>query len=91
MKVSSMSELKEKKKTFLPSPHKATQSMLDKRIKCLKEILVDCDTISVKRGELYLKLIELDLVGTTREVEDPKLILNSIFMSKEKFEEKLEY
>jgi hypothetical protein len=32
----------------------------------------------------------LDLAGTTREVEDPKFILNSIFMTKEQFEEKLE-
>ena len=60
--------------------------MLDKKNKVSKRILVDCDTISVKRGELYLKLIELDLVGTTREVEDPKLILNYVLMSKEKFE-----
>jgi hypothetical protein len=52
--------------------------------------LVNCDTISVKRGESYLKLIELDLAGTTREVEDPKFILNSILMSKEQFKEKLE-
>ena len=61
-----------------------------KRIKCLKQILVDGDTISVKRGEFHLKLIELDLSGTTGEVEDPKLILNSILMSKEQFEEKQE-
>jgi hypothetical protein len=61
-----------------------------KRIKCLKEILVDCDTIVVKRGELYLKLIELDLARTTGEVEDPKLILNSIHMTKEQIEEKMD-
>jgi len=30
-----------------------------KRIKTLKEMLVECDVISIKRGELYLKLIEL--------------------------------
>jgi hypothetical protein len=52
--------------------------------------LVDCDTLSVKKGESYLKLVELDLAGTTREVEDPKFILNSIFMTKEQFEEKME-
>jgi hypothetical protein len=52
--------------------------------------LVDCDTTSVKRGESYLKLIELDLARKTGEVEDQKFILNSIFMSKEKFKEKME-
>jgi hypothetical protein len=38
-------------------------------------MLVDCDTISVKKGDLYLKLIELDLAGTIGDVEDPHLIL----------------
>ena len=52
--------------------------------------MVDCDTINVKRGELYLKLIELDLFGTTGEVEDPKFILNSILMSTDQFEEKMD-
>jgi hypothetical protein len=53
-------------------------------------MLVECDTISVKRGELYLKLIELDLAGSIGDVDDPCLILNSILMSKEQFEEKLD-
>jgi len=32
----------------------------------------------------------LDLVGTTREVDDTKIILNSVCMTKEQFEEKME-
>jgi hypothetical protein len=44
--------------------------------------LGECDIISVKRGELYLKLIELDLSRSTGDVEEPKLILNSILLSK---------
>ena len=44
----------------------------------------------MSRGEKrYLKLIGLDIVGTIREVDDPNIILNSIFMSKEYFEEKI--
>jgi hypothetical protein len=39
---------------------------------------------------LYLKLIELDLFGSTRDVEDPHLILNTIVLSKEQVEEKLD-
>jgi hypothetical protein len=61
-----------------------------KRIKSLKETLVECDVISVKRGELYLKLIELKLVGSTEDVEDPQLIMNSILLTKEQIEEKLD-
>jgi hypothetical protein len=52
--------------------------------------LDDLDTLSIKRGECHLKLIDLDLVGTTGEVDDTKIILNSVFMTKEKFEAKLE-
>jgi len=48
-------------------------------------MLVDCDTICVKKGDLYLKLIELDLVGTTGDVEDPSLLFNYILMSREQF------
>ena len=44
--------------------------------------MVNYDIISVKRGELYLKLIEFDLSRTIREVEDPKLMLNSILLKK---------
>jgi hypothetical protein len=86
-----MSELKIKEE-YLPSPTciKQLKACWIKRIKCLKEILVDCDTLSVKKGELYLKLVELDLAGTTREVQDPKLILNSMLMTREQFEEHLE-
>jgi hypothetical protein len=91
IKVSNMSEIK-RKGEYLPSLVRIKQlkSCWIKIIKCLREILSDFDTISVKRGECYLKLVGLDLAGTTREVDDPQIILNSIFMSKEKFEEKLE-
>jgi hypothetical protein len=91
MKVSNMSELKRKEEDLPSLVHiKQLKACWIKRIKCLKEILVDLDTLSVKKGESYLKLVELDLAGTTREVDDPKIILNSIFMTKEQFEKKLE-
>jgi hypothetical protein len=67
VKVSIMNEFKIKEED-MPSTLciKQIKSCWIKRIKCLKEIMVDCDTISVKRGELYLKLIKLDLYGTTK-------------------------
>jgi len=61
-----------------------------KIIKVLKEILDDVNTLSVKKGELYFKFIELDLLGTIEEVSDPKLILNSLLMTREQFQEHLE-
>jgi hypothetical protein len=91
IKVSNMSELKRKEEDF-PSIVciKQLKACWIKIIKCLKEILVDLDTLSVKRGESYLKLIELDLAGTTGEVQDPRLISNSMLMTREQFEEHLE-
>jgi hypothetical protein len=56
----------------------------------LKEILDDCDALVVKKEALYHKLTEIDLEGTTGEVQDPKLILNSIFMTRKQFEEHVE-
>jgi hypothetical protein len=53
-------------------------------------MLAECDVISSKRGELYLMLIELKLSGLTEDVEDPHLIINSILLSKEQMEEKID-
>jgi hypothetical protein len=54
MKVSNMSELKRKEEDLPSIVHiKQLKACWIKRIKCLKEILVDCDTISVKKGESY--------------------------------------
>jgi hypothetical protein len=91
IKVSSMTEHKIKEE-YLPSPTRIKQlkACWIKRIKCLKEILDDLDILSVKRGECYLKLIDLDLVGTRGEVDDSKIILISVLMTKEQFEAKLE-
>jgi hypothetical protein len=44
----------------------------------------------VLKWRLYLKLIELDLVGSIGDVENPHLISISILMSKDQFEEKME-
>jgi hypothetical protein len=53
-------------------------------------MLVECDVISAKRVELYFNFIELELVGSIEEVEDPHFIMNSILLSKEQMEEKLD-
>jgi uncharacterized protein YeeX (DUF496 family) len=35
-------------------------------------------------------MIEIDLAGSTNEVQDPKLILNSLFLTKQAFDEQVE-
>jgi hypothetical protein len=54
-----------------------------KKIKVLKEILDDYDALVVKKEALYHRLIEIDLVGNTGEVQDPKLILYFIFLTRQ--------
>jgi hypothetical protein len=44
----------------------------------------------VKREELFKIFIEIDMVGSTDEVQDPKLILNSMFMTRQQFDEQVE-
>jgi hypothetical protein len=86
-----MSELKRKEEDLLsPTCIKQVKMCSIKRIKTFKEYWLIVTLLSVKKGELYLKLIELYLVGTTREVQDPKLILNYMLMTREQFEEHLE-
>jgi hypothetical protein len=43
-----------------------------------------------KREELFKRLTEIDLAGSTNEVQDPKLILNSMFITKQQFDEQVE-
>jgi hypothetical protein len=91
LKVSGMSELKRKEEYF-PSPSRMKQlkSCWMKRIKTLRELLEDLNVLSVKKGEAYSKLTELDLAGSIGEVQDPKLILNSILLTRKQFEEHME-
>lgn len=83
-RVSSLSESRRKEVEDLPSTLHLRQlkACWIKRIKCLKEMLMDSDAISSKRRELFLKLVELKLAGSTEDVEDPHLIMNSILLSK---------
>jgi hypothetical protein len=47
-------------------------------------------TLTFKREELFKRLTEIDLAGGTNEVQDPKLILNSMFLTKQQFDEQVE-
>jgi hypothetical protein len=89
-KVSILSEFRRKEEDF-PSIIclKQLKACWLKRSKSLKEILEECDVVSKKRSELYLKLIELELDGLTEGVEDSHLIMNSILLSQKQMEEKL--
>jgi hypothetical protein len=60
------------------------------KIKKLNNIVQACNQDISKREELFNRLMEIDLVGSNHKVQDPKLILNLIFLTKQQFEEQVD-
>jgi hypothetical protein len=91
IKVSNMTEAKRREEYF-PSPTRIKQlkSCWIEKIKNLRDIVQTCSEVITKREELFKRLTEIDLAGSTGEVQDPKLIFNSMFMTKQQFDEHVE-
>ena len=49
-----------------------------------------CIQTKSKREELFKRITEVDLAGSTNEFQDPKLILNSLFLTKQQFDEQVD-
>jgi len=62
---------------------KQINSCFLKRIKFLRELLSECNVINIKRGDVFLKLVDL-----TKELEGPHM--DMILLSRDKLREKLE-
>jgi hypothetical protein len=90
-KVSTMTYHRRKQEDF-PSHNRMKQlkACWVEMIKILKGLLNRLKELSWKKNEAYSKIIDLDIASTTIEVPDPSLILNSMIMSREKFEEQVE-
>jgi hypothetical protein len=90
-KVSSMTKLRRREDDF-PSPSwiKQLNVCWKEKINNLNNIVQACNEAILKREELYKRLTEIDLARGTNEVHDPKLILNSIFLTKQRFDEQVE-
>jgi hypothetical protein len=56
----------------------------------LNDIVQTCSQAISRREELFKRLTEVDLAGSTNEVQDPKLILNSLFITKQQFDEQVD-
>jgi hypothetical protein len=91
IKVTNMSELKRREED-LPSPSQIKQlnACWKEKIKNLNNIVQACSQAITRREELFKRLTEVDLAGSTNEVQDPKLILNSLFLTKQQFDEQVE-
>jgi hypothetical protein len=86
-----MKELRRREEYF-PSPCQIKQlnACWKENIKNLNNIVQACSEAILKREELFKRLIEIDLAGGTNELKDPKLILNSMFLTKQQFGEQVE-
>jgi hypothetical protein len=56
----------------------------------LNIIVQACNQAITRREKLFKRLTEIDLAGSTNDVQDPKLILNSLFLTKQAFDEQVE-
>jgi hypothetical protein len=81
-----------RKKEDLPSPShiKQLKACWIERINVLKGLLTQLIDLSRRKTKAYSKILNLDIVGTTIEVSDPKFISNSMLMTRQQFKEKIE-
>jgi hypothetical protein len=91
IKVSNMLELKRREED-LPSPSwiKQLNTCWKEKINNLNNIVHACTQAITRKEELFKRLMEVDLAGSTNEVQDPKLILNSLFQTKHQFDEQVD-
>jgi hypothetical protein len=86
VKVLSLSDLHGRDKNIPSKTHmKQINACWLKIIKFLREMLSECDVINTKRGDVFLKLVDL-----TKELDIPHLIMDTMLLSKEKLQEQLE-
>ena len=76
----------------LPSPKRTKQlkSCWQKKVKNLELIVESCKQAISEKEELFTSLIQIDLAKSTNKVQDPNLILESLSMIKEAFDEQLD-
>ena len=92
IKVSNMTDIKRRKEDF-PSPAriKVLKSCRVKKISNLKDIMESCNGIVNKKENLFRKHTKIDLApGSTRDVQDPRLSMNFIFMRRQKLKEHMD-
>jgi hypothetical protein len=76
----------------LPSPNQIKQwnACWKGKVKNLNIIVQACDQAVLMKEELFKRLTKIDLAESTNEVQDPKLILNLFFLTKQALDEQVE-
>jgi hypothetical protein len=91
IKVTNMSKLKIRDED-LPSTSRIKQlnACWIEKIKNLNNIVQACIQAIIRREDLFKGLTEVDLAGRSNKFQDPKLIFNSLFLTKQQFNEKVD-
>jgi hypothetical protein len=86
-----ISDLKRRQED-LPSPKwiKQLKACWQKKVTNLQLILESCEQAISEKEELLRNLTQIDLAGSTNEVQDPNLILKSLSLTKQAFDEQLD-
>jgi hypothetical protein len=81
-----------RREEVLPSPNRITQlnACWKEKVKNLHLIVQSCEQAISKKEELFRNLTEIDLAGSTNEVQDPNLIVNSFPLIKQAFDEQVD-
>jgi hypothetical protein len=90
-KVTNITELRRREED-LPSLNwiKQLNACWKEKVKNLNIIVQACSQAITRREELFKNLTEIDLAGRTNEIQDHKLILNSLFITKQEFDEQVD-
>jgi hypothetical protein len=76
----------------LPSAKRIKQlkACWKEKVKNLQLIVESCEQAISEKEELFRNLTQIDLAGSTNEVQDPNLILKSLSLTKQAFDEQLD-
>jgi len=91
MKVLAMTK-KTRNQDNIPSLNRIKQlkSCWMERINVLKGLITQLTDLSRRKNEAYLKILDLDIVGTTIEVSNPKYLSKSMLVTQQDFEDQIE-
>jgi hypothetical protein len=81
-----------RRQEYLSSPNRIKQlkACWKEKVKNLHRIVESCKQAISEKEELFRNLIEIDLARSTNEVQDPNLILNSLSLCKQAFNEQVD-
>jgi hypothetical protein len=89
--VNNMTE-RRRRQQDIPSKNWITElnACWKEKVKNLHLIVQSCEQSISKKEKIFTKLTKMDLVGRTNEVQNPKLIVNSLTLTKQAFDKQVD-